>query len=583
MKEYLHNHTVFGRYSALLVFAFLFLSANSIFATEFRRDWCTLYGEAPPPKIDTLIASRYELVNSGHASTVNVLKNLKPGIRWMFYNSVSDNYTTGPEVHEHEFLVSRCRQRGADPESLYYHYWDDTIVELQGQQIFIPGWGDGSATEESEARLPVYYADLSRRAVNYNNGFTRQLEREYNLEKFKTLPQGSQVGYYDGIFLDNSTSRFYNYGSVRSGGRVAEHPTHAKVNEDGFQSWYWEGLKRFLQELKDTLECGRVWSPDGENKFSCINISRTWTDEYATSGVCDMHLMEFQYSPVKNSESSNSLAEAYRRDSLSAANGICQLYSPSVVKEVAGYSGVYTWGDALLGNLAYFYVSKSDSSHLYIDFNSSYSPTYPGWDTLTWHRCMDYDLGRPMEDRYRVFRTGVDGMGYEYRVYSRWYERALVLCRPRGRWNQHFDERTRVSVDLPMNFRRLRPDGRVGPLSPLIDLRNGEGVILIPEFFGVEDDGESDLPLPVRPVLYQNHPNPFNAATVIDYRLAAAGDVKLEVHNLRGQKVATLVDSRQQAGYRSVVWDASEVSSGLYFYRLTAGSGIFTDRMTLLK
>jgi len=83
--------------------------------------------------------------------------------------------------------------------------------------------------------------------------------------------------------------------------------------------------------------------------------------------------------------------------------------------------------------------------------------------------------------------------------------------------------------------------------------------------------------------LSQNYPNPFNATTLIEYALPVESHVKVDVYNLRGQKVATLVDSKQQAGYRSVNWDASGVSSGLYFYRLTAGSKVFSERMMLLK
>ena len=92
---------------------------------------------------------------------------------------------------------------------------------------------------------------------------------------------------------------------------------------------------------------------------------------------------------------------------------------------------------------------------------------------------------------------------------------------------------------------------------------------------------ESNLPSDYS--LSQNHPNPFNAGTVISYQLPVASYVKLEVYNLFGQSVATLVDSKQQAGYRTVVWDASEVSSGLYFYRLTAGHYTETNRMMLVK
>jgi len=59
--------------------------------------------------------------------------------------------------------------------------------------------------------------------------------------------------------------------------------------------------------------------------------------------------------------------------------------------------------------------------------------------------------------------------------------------------------------------------------------------------------------------------------------------VKLEVYNLLGSKVATLLDAQQEAGYKSVTWDASEVSSGIYFYKLSAGEYTETMRMILVK
>jgi len=59
--------------------------------------------------------------------------------------------------------------------------------------------------------------------------------------------------------------------------------------------------------------------------------------------------------------------------------------------------------------------------------------------------------------------------------------------------------------------------------------------------------------------------------------------VKLEVYNLLGNKVATLADGEQEAGYKSVTWDASDVSSGIYFYKLSAGDFTETKRMMLVK
>ena len=89
--------------------------------------------------------------------------------------------------------------------------------------------------------------------------------------------------------------------------------------------------------------------------------------------------------------------------------------------------------------------------------------------------------------------------------------------------------------------------------------------------------------LPSKFALLSNYPNPFNASTMISYQLPVSGHVKLEVYNLFGQKVATLIDSEQEAGYKSITWDASEVSSGLYFYKLTAGDYTEIKTMTLLR
>jgi hypothetical protein len=100
-----------------------------------------------------------------------------------------------------------------------------------------------------------------------------------------------------------------------------------------------------------------------------------------------------------------------------------------------------------------------------------------------------------------------------------------------------------------------------------------------------EDPGpdEDERTLPGAYVLSQNYPNPFNASTLISYQLPTDTHVELEVCNLSGQKVATLVDGRQQAGCRSVSWDASQTSSGIYFYKLTAGDCSQIKSMILLR
>ncbi len=83
--------------------------------------------------------------------------------------------------------------------------------------------------------------------------------------------------------------------------------------------------------------------------------------------------------------------------------------------------------------------------------------------------------------------------------------------------------------------------------------------------------------------LSQNYPNPFNPTTNIQFTLQQAGNVSLKVFNMLGQEVATLVNGRVSAGVQTVQFDASNLASGVYIYRLQAGSKVQTNKMLLIK
>ena len=89
--------------------------------------------------------------------------------------------------------------------------------------------------------------------------------------------------------------------------------------------------------------------------------------------------------------------------------------------------------------------------------------------------------------------------------------------------------------------------------------------------------------LPAKFSLDQNYPNPFNPTTEINFSLPNAGEVRLEVFNVLGQKVATLFSGHLDAGTHRVTWDASSQSSGVYLYRIEAGTYTDTKKMLLLK
>ena len=83
--------------------------------------------------------------------------------------------------------------------------------------------------------------------------------------------------------------------------------------------------------------------------------------------------------------------------------------------------------------------------------------------------------------------------------------------------------------------------------------------------------------------LYQNFPNPFNSETIIAYSIEKPGRVKLAVYNMLGQKVAELVNDHQLAGKYYVTWNADDISSGIYFYRLATDDYASTKKMMLLR
>lgn len=83
--------------------------------------------------------------------------------------------------------------------------------------------------------------------------------------------------------------------------------------------------------------------------------------------------------------------------------------------------------------------------------------------------------------------------------------------------------------------------------------------------------------------LEQNFPNPFNPTTQINYSVPENTDVKIEVYNVIGRRVATLVNKEMAPGNYTVQLDASRLASGMYFYRLEAGSTLLTKKMTLIK
>ena len=83
--------------------------------------------------------------------------------------------------------------------------------------------------------------------------------------------------------------------------------------------------------------------------------------------------------------------------------------------------------------------------------------------------------------------------------------------------------------------------------------------------------------------LAQNYPNPFNPTTDISFRLPSRTFASLKIYDVLGREVSSLVSEELQAGNHTAHWDASQISSGVYFYQLIAGQFIQTKKMILMR
>jgi hypothetical protein len=94
--------------------------------------------------------------------------------------------------------------------------------------------------------------------------------------------------------------------------------------------------------------------------------------------------------------------------------------------------------------------------------------------------------------------------------------------------------------------------------------------------------------MPIKYALHQNYPNPFNPTTTLRYDLPETGLVKINIYDMLGKHIKILINQTQDAGYKSVIWDATNdygkpVSAGIYLYQIQAGEYMQTKKMVLLK
>ena len=173
-------------------------------------------------------------------------------------------------------------------------------------------------------------------------------------------------------------------------------------------------------------------------------------------------------------------------------------------------------------------------------------------------------------------------------------EWTLVVSHPQNNWDLFFSpdggitwEKIKLDIDIPeRSYRWVVPQLTIDEGRIRIYMDNvGEGYTGTSENFSirgvvtVEDEEAFSRSFN----LYPNYPNPFNPSTTISFTLSNASRVSLLIYDIHGRKVESLIEGIQPAGSHSIEWNASDLASGVYFYRLTADEFIQTRKMILIK
>jgi len=141
-----------------------------------------------------------------------------------------------------------------------------------------------------------------------------------------------------------------------------------------------------------------------------------------------------------------------------------------------------------------------------------------------------------------------------------------------------------ISYVLPDIYQVLASKKGLGSLTkPGVESVEAETTVVNFQFPSVGVPGEREAKIPKVFSLSQNYPNPFNPVTTIKYGLPEDAYVRVTIYNISGQRVCTLVDENEGAGYHQVSWDGKGMASGIYFYRIEAGQFTQTRKMIMLK
>lgn len=446
------------------------------------------------PDESAWVAQKHDMVVTGNVKNETVYDNLRrvnEKVQLIGYISM---YTTVAD-----WMDNWCLERGIDPETLYYHYEIDTVLETLDGKRSTPGYGKGNAKTLKEARVRTYYSAgypvLCPTSSTFQKAFT---EYAWTL----ATVNASKGKYIDGLFMDGYVNNCWNGRDVKLENTI-EMRKLGKTTNDSAKQQFAEDMVSMRNQMEQQISAaiGKDFTITGnasEVDWIFDDYKYLFTEKYdhVYNEATIEFLTDYIRCRVYDIDKLKSLYDGFESGGHYLVNSGTH-YSDRT-KGTADTSDDLTeeeWQNYLQFLMASQYLvnHKNGNFAFHIGSASYYGGQPKGTLKNThWHQNYEYDIGRPVvrggadywgetnTDRFFVLDEAeyVPGLGTAYKVLAREYENALVIAKFGG------DSYPKVGRDplvhqLDGSYRRLMPDNTLGPVITEITLGQAGGAILI--------------------------------------------------------------------------------------------------------
>lgn len=368
------------------------------------------------------------------------------------------HYIITTDTEQMTQLQTFATANGYDVETAFLHYYDDTTATMNGQSVTVPGYGGGTATSLSQARIKNFiWADYGWLYNPKSALFRKFIGYYYRLQ----MTTGDKP---DGIFVD-AVSPLRDYApAATAGGHIVEYGNKTKT----------EAAVEYQGDIAASFaDVNAAMGSDSKSQDRILlpNISYIPEDEvigFAADGI----LTEFWIQAIQPY-----FPYAYDLASRLAAAGKILIFTQGASGPQVPSAG--TFSSAMdrhqMFALTNYWIAKQGKSTYY----QQRAPD--GYQLLSsfWCKAREFDVGVPVDLLYSVWKTGTDSIGQNYTIYKRKYTKALMLNRPQIGW-AYTDYSTPCQLqDLDGGYRLLHYDGTLGPEITKIGLAMGEAATLI--------------------------------------------------------------------------------------------------------